>query len=255
LALPERHLGLVPAGERSENEIVIERAASIVGDALDIDALVALARPSKLQGSARPASLPPLGQRIAVARDEAFVFAYPAMLEGWRRVGAELSFFWPLGDEPPDRDADAIYLPGGYPELHAGEIATADRLMSGLRRAAAKGAAIYGECGGYMVLGEALTDADGHVHRMAGLLPLATSFAERRLHLGYRMMTLLRDGPLGKAGARFRGHEFHYATKLSASGDALFQASDSWGVDLGQTGLRRGSVFGSFMHLIDRAEA
>jgi cobyrinic acid a,c-diamide synthase len=255
LALPERHLGLIPAGERSENEMVIEHAASIAGNALDIDALVALARPSKLHGSAPPAPLPPLGQRIAVARDEAFAFAYPAMLEGWRRAGAELSFFSPLRHEPPDRDADAIYLPGGYPELHAGEITTADSVLSGLRRAAANGAAIYGECGGYMVLGEALTDADGHVHRMAGLLPLATSFAERRLHLGYRMMTLLRDAPLGKAGARFRGHEFHYATKLSANGDALFQASDSCGVDLGQTGLRHGSVFGSFMHLIDRAEA
>ena len=254
LALPERHLGLVPAGERSESEMVIERSASTVGDALDIDALVALARPSKLHGSARPIPLPPLGQRIAVARDAAFVFAYPAMLEGWRRAGAELSFFSPLADEPPDRNADAIYLPGGYPELHAGEIATAERFLGGLRRAAANGAAIYGECGGYMVLGETLTDADGQVYRMAGLLPLATSFAERRLHLGYRVMALLHDGLLGKAGMRFRGHEFHYATTLSAGGDALFAAADSCGVDLGQTGLRRGSVFGSFMHLIDRAE-
>ena len=255
LALPERHLGLVPAGERTENEMVIERAASIVGNALDIDALVALARPSKLSGGARPAPLPPLGRRIAVARDAAFVFAYPAVLEGWRRAGAELSFFSPLADEPIDRNADAIYLPGGYPELHAGEIATAERFLGGLRRAAANGAAIYGECGGYMVLGETLTDADGQVHRMAGLLPLATSFAERRLHLGYRIMTLLRGGPLGKAGARFRAHEFHYATTLSAGGEALFAATDSCGVDLGQTGLRRGSVFGLFMHLIDCAEA
>ena len=105
-----------------------------------------------------------------------------------------------------------------------------------------------------MVLGEALTDADGHVHRMAGLLPLATSFAERRLHLGYRQTTLLQDGPLGKAGMRFRGHEFHYAATLSACGDALFAAKDSSGVDLGQTGLRHGSIAGSFMHLIDHAE-
>jgi cobyrinic acid a,c-diamide synthase len=105
-----------------------------------------------------------------------------------------------------------------------------------------------------MVLGEALTDAEGHVHRMAGLLPLATSLAERRLHLGYRKITLLQNGPLGTAGMRFRGHEFHYATTLSARGDTLFAVADSCGVDFGQTGLRRGSVAGSFMHLIDRDE-
>ena len=105
-----------------------------------------------------------------------------------------------------------------------------------------------------MALGETLTASDGGVHRMAGLLPLATSFAERRLHLGYREATLLAAGPLGKAGTRFRGHEFHYATTVS-EGDAapLFAAADSCGADLGPAGLRRGSVTGSFIHLIDRA--
>ena len=254
LALAERHLGLVPAGERSDSETVIEHAAAVVSDALDVDALLALARPSTL-GSAAPAMpLMPLGQRIAVARDAAFAFSYPAVLDGWRRAGAALSFFSPLADEPPDRDADAIYLPGGYPELHAGRLAMAERFVAGLRRAAAGGTFIYGECGGYMVLGEALSDADGQTHRMAGLLPLATSFAERRLHLGYRALTLLREAPLGPARSRFRGHEFHYATTVSAAGEALFAAADSCGVDLGLAGLRHGSVAGSFMHLIDREE-
>jgi cobyrinic acid a,c-diamide synthase len=106
-----------------------------------------------------------------------------------------------------------------------------------------------------MVLGDTLTDAGGRVHRMAGLLPLATSFAERRLHLGYRKAVLLHDGPLGRAGSRFRGHEFHYATTLSAAGDApLFALADASGNDLGGGGLRRGSVIGSFIHLIDRAD-
>src|SRR5207344_592689 len=102
-----------------------------------------------------------------------------------------------------------------------------------LHRAAASDTAIYGECGGYMVLGERLTDAAGHAHRMAGLLPLATSFAGRRLHLGYRAATLLAAGPLGAAGASFRGHEFHYATTVSASADApLFALSDASGKGL-----------------------
>jgi cobyrinic acid a,c-diamide synthase len=176
------------------------------------------------------------------------------VLEGWRAQGAELSFFSPLADEPPDPAADAVYLPGGYPELHAGRLAAAERFHTGLRQAAAQGKAVYGECGGYMALGEALTDADGRVHRMAGMLPLCTSFAERRLHLGYREAVVLHDGPLGPAGSRFRGHEFHYATTLRVAGEApLFALRDALGSDLGTGGVRRGSVIGSFIHLIDRA--
>jgi cobyrinic acid a,c-diamide synthase len=236
-------------------EAIIARAAQAVAAGLDIDRLVALARPAALCGAAPIAPLPPLGQRIAVARDDAFRFAYPAILEGWRRQGAELSFFSPLADEVPGPVADAVYLPGGYPELHPGRLAAAAHFLAGLRRAAASGAAIYGECGGYMVLGETLTGAEGYAHRMAGLLPLATSFAERRLHLGYRAATLLAAGPLGAAGARFRGHEFHYAATVSASAEGpLFALSDASGKDLGPSGLRRGSVVGSFIHLIDRAD-
>ena len=256
LVLPERHLGLVPAGEHAAAETVIARAAALVGAGLGVDRLVALTRPSVLAGAAPVAPLPPLGQRIAVARDDAFLFAYPAVLEGWRGQGAELSLFSPLADEMPDPAADAIYLPGGYPELHAARLAAAGCFRAGLQQAAASGTAIYGECGGYMVLGEALTDAEGRVHRMAGLLPLATSFAERRLHLGYRAATLLGESPLGRSGARFRGHEFHYATIVSAGGDAerLFALEDASGSDLGPSGLRLGSVAGSFIHLIDRAD-
>ena len=251
LAFAERHLGLVPAGESAEAETVTEHAAAVVARSIDIEALLTLPGPSNFGDAAPVTPLPPLGQRIAIARDDAFVFAYPAVLDGWRRAGAELSFFSPLADEPPDPNADAVYLPGGYPELHAGRLAVAARCISGLHRAASAGSAIYGECGGYMVLGEALTDAEGQAHRMAGLLPLATSFAERRLHLGYRSLMLLQDGPLGLRDTRFRGHEFHYATTLLAGGEALFNAADSCGVDLGHIGLRRGSVAGSFIHLID----
>jgi cobyrinic acid a,c-diamide synthase len=188
-----------------------------------------------------------------VARDDAFVFAYPALLANWRQQGAALSFFSPLADEPPDPAADAVFLPGGYPELHAGRLAAAGHFLPGLRGAAGHGAAIYGECGGYMVLGEALTDGNGRVHRMAGLLPLTTSFAERRLHLGYRAAELIDDGALGKKGARFRGHEFHYATVTTeGAGAPLFRVADSVGADHGPSGRRRGTVAGSFIHLIDR---
>jgi len=255
LLLESRHLGLVPAGERDHLDALLERAAARIGAGLDLDELIALARPSPGSGAAPASPLPPLGRHIAVARDDAFLFTYEATLAGWRRQGAALSFFSPLANEAPASEADAIYLPGGYPELHAGRLAAATRFRDGLRKAAGAGSTVYGECGGYMMLGETLTAADGAVHAMAGLLPLRTSFAERRRHLGYRAVQLRGACRLGKAGARFRGHEFHYATIIEERGaEPLFRVSDAAARDLGCAGLRRGTVFGSFIHLIDRAE-
>ena len=254
LALRSRHLGLVPAAE-SAAAAVIDRAAAAVGAAIDVERLLAAARSASLApGDDAAVPIPPLGQRIAVARDDAFGFAYPTVLDGWRSAGAELLFFSPLAGEVPDSVADAVYLPGGYPELWPGRLAAASGFLGGLRAAAAGGKPVYGECGGYMVLGEALTDGEGRRHAMAGLLPLETSFAERRLQLGYRSTTLLADTPLGRVGSRFRGHEFHYATVVGEAGaPTLWTATDATGAELGCRGLRRGSVFGSFIHLIDAA--
>jgi cobyrinic acid a,c-diamide synthase len=255
LALPSRHLGLVPAGELAEIETVVEHAAARIGAVLDTDRLLALARPALIGGGSEAGGIPPLGQRIAVARDSGFCFAYPAVLDGWRRAGAELSFFSPLANEPPNPVADAVYLPGGYPELWADRLAQADAFFAGLRQAAAEDKPVYGECGGYMVLGESLVDAEGRRQPMAGLLPLVTSFAARRLHLGYRCATLLADTPLGPAGSGSRGHEFHYATVVRECGaDPLWSVTDAADADLGHYGLRRGAVFGSFIHLIDRSD-
>ncbi len=256
LTLPERHLGLVPAGEHQALEPFLDKAAAIVAEAIDLAALQALARPARLAGTEIDLSppLPPLGQRIAVAQDRAFGFVYPSLLEAWRDAGAEILAFSPLAGQAPAGDADAVYLPGGYPELHAGELAAAASFLDGLRAAAARNAAIFGECGGYMVLGEGLTDADGVTHAMAGLLPVETSFAERRLHLGYRVATLAGAGPLGARGAAFRGHEFHYATVVrEGPGQPLFEAKSAAGADLGPSGCVDGTVAGSFIHLIDRA--
>jgi len=254
LDAPERHLGLVQAGERADLEEFLDRAAAFVGAHVDVYALMRLARPAHLFRAA-PLSppLPPLGQRIAVAQDIAFGFAYDGVLDGWRRLGAEIVPFSPLANELPDPAADAIYLPGGYPELHAGKLAGAGRFFGGLRHAAARGATIYGECGGYMALGLGLEDADGARHAMAGLLPLETTFAQRRLSLGYRQVALAAAGPLGPVGAVYRGHEFHYAGLLGAEGaQPLFQVRDSTDRDLGLYGAQAGAVAGSFIHLIDR---
>lgn len=258
LALPERHLGLVQAGEHPALDGFLAAAADCVDAQLDTEALLDLAAPAKRAMGAGPASssaslLPPLGQRIAVAYDIAFAFAYPAVLEGWRGAGAQVSTFSPLADEAPPADADAVYLPGGYPELHAGRLAAAGRFLGGLRQAAGRNAAIYGECGGYMTLGRGLVDADGKRHAMAGLLPVETSFAKPRLHLGYRRATLAAPTVLGAAGAAMRGHEFHYATvDEEGPGAALFTVADADDTPLGQAGRVAGKVMGSFIHLIDR---
>lgn len=249
LDLPERHLGLVQAGEHGDLAAFLDHAATRIAESCDLDAIRALARPLARSGAA--ATLPPPGQRVAIARDIAFAFAYPHLLTGWQAQGAELSFFSPLADEAPDAQCDAVYLPGGYPELHAARIAAAGSFRAGMHAAAARGALIYGECGGYMVLGDELTDTDGTRHPMLGLLPLETSFATRRRQLGYRRLFAFAGAPWQ---GQLAGHEFHYATIVQeGQAERLFQARDALGALVGDVGLRVGRVSGSFIHLIDRA--
>ncbi|MDA0219213.1 MAG: cobyrinate a,c-diamide synthase [Proteobacteria bacterium] len=256
LVLAERHLGLVQAIERPRLDAFLDAAADLVARHVDLDLLAGLARLPELGAPMPPpAPIAPLGQRIAVARDAAFAFVYPAVLDAWRRAGAEILPFSPLADEAPDAGVDAVYLPGGYPELHAARLEAADVFMTGLRDAAARNAAIFGECGGFMVLGEELIDAEGEHHRMAGLLAVATSIGAPRLHLGYRRFTLAHDGPLGRGGDVFRGHEFHYARLVRQRGTPLFHASDAAGRYFGPFGAVVGRVCGSFLHVIDRESA
>ncbi|MHA7971014.1 cobyrinate a,c-diamide synthase [Rhizobium sp. CAU 1783] len=249
LHLPERHLGLVQAGEHAELEAFIERAAAAVAAGFDLDALVSAAGVLRPVGKDRVAVLPPFGRRIAIARDMAFAFCYEHLLSGWRGEGAEITFFSPLADEAPVLDADAVYLPGGYPELHAGQLSAAENFRAGMLSAAGRGARIYGECGGYMTLGEAIIDGEGNSHPMLGLLPVVTSYAARKRHLGYRRLRPVDDSFFSMP---LTAHEFHYASIVSeGKADRLFRAEDALGLSLGEVGLRRGTVAGSYMHLID----
>lgn len=261
LNLPDRHLGLIQAVEHANLENFLNLAASLVEKNIDIDAFLSLAQPLKLSGDVTSYPIAPLGQRIAIADDEAFSFRYQITLNGWKSQGAELCFFSPLDDQAPPRDADAVYLPGGYPELHCYRLASSKKFMHGLRQAEERGAMIFGECGGYMVLGKGLIDVEGKCHAMAGLLPLETSFAKRKLHLGYREVEIDAKaargsgGILGSPGQRFRGHEFHYATIHGQSaGNPLFHSYDAAGNKLGTAGLANGRVLGSFIHLIDQKD-
>lgn len=253
LALPERHLGLVQAVEHGDLAARLERLAEMAESHLDLDAIQALAVPPRLSATQAQAAMQPPGQRIALAQDAAFSFVYPHILAGWRQSGAEIATFSPLADEAPPDSCDSCWLPGGYPELHAGRLAEAERFRSGLATFATT-RPVHGECGGYMVLGESLEDTDGVSHRMAGLLSHATSFARPKLHLGYREARLLAGGPLGKAGTRLRGHEFHYAALVETGDDEPFvELADGQGESLGTAGGRRGQVTGTFFHAIAKS--
>jgi cobyrinic acid a,c-diamide synthase len=249
IALPDRHLGLVQAADTDDLEAKLAGLRDFVAQHADLDAIRSLARPART-ASGRNVALRPPGQRIAVARDPAFSFMYPHLMSGWRDAGAEIGFFSPLQDEPPPSNADACWLPGGYPELHAGRLAHADRFLNGLRRFAEE-RPVHGECGGYMTLGASLTDAAGVAHPMAGLLSVETSFFERRMTLGYRRATLAENCALGARGQVLLGHEFHYATIASAGDDAHFATTtDAYDGPAENAGSRRGRVTGSFFHVI-----
>lgn len=252
VALPERHLGLVQAQELGALPALLDALAEMGERHLDLDAILAAATPATLAtfAHAPAARLPPPGQRIALAQDAAFSFIYPHVLAGWRAQGAEIVAFSPLTDAPPPQDCDACWLPGGYPELHAARLGAASVFRDGLARFA-RTRPVHGECGGHMALGMSLEDAEGVTHPMAGLLGHATSFARRRMNLGYRAATLLADCAIGRAGATLRGHEFHYARTTDPGHDApLASLSDAAGRALGDAGGVRGRVSGSFFHAI-----
>jgi len=247
LTLPERHLGLIQAVEHPDLEAAISGYAEFLREHVDLDALRSAAAGVPVETSGH---LPkPPAQRIALARDAAFSFTYPHLLAGWRAAGAEILPFSPLADEAPDATADLVWLPGGYPELHAAQLASAGHFLSGLRHHA-QTRPVHGECGGYMALGAALIDKEGNRHEMAGLLGLVTSYEKRKFHLGYRRAVLQTTMPGFEPGQGLRGHEFHYSTILEEPDAALADVFDADGNPVPETGSRRGHVTGTFFHLI-----
>jgi len=253
LSLPERHLGLVQASEHGDIEARLAFLADLAERHLDLDGIVTLAASPRIAPGHSAAAIRPPGMRIALAQDDAFTFIYPHLIEGWRRERAEIITFSPLADEAPPETCDVCWLPGGYPELHAGRLASAHHFRESLARFATT-RPVHGECGGYMVLGESLEDGDGVSHAMTGLLGHATSFAQRKLHLGYREARLLANSPLGTEGSCVRGHEFHYATLTATGNDSPFaELADGQGRPLGMTGGQRGNVTGTFFHAIAAA--
>jgi cobyrinic acid a,c-diamide synthase len=251
IEMPERHLGLVQAQEHHALDHILSEAARFVADHVDLPRLRAAARATRPM-MASPRRTRPPGQRIALARDAAFSFVYPHVLDSWRSAGAEILPFSPLADQAPDPQADICWLPGGYPELHAGTLAAARRFRAGLR-AFAETRPVHGECGGYMAMGAGLTDKEGQRHEMAGLLGLVTSYQKRKMHLGYRLAELLAPVPGHATGDRLRGHEFHYSTIIDQPDTPLAKVFDANGAEVAETGSRRGQATGTFFHMIAEA--
>ena len=197
--LPARHLGLLPAAEIDDLDALLDDLA----DALARTSASDLPAPVSFADVAPPVLAPLLaGRRIAIARDAAHSFIYPANLDTLHALGAELAFFSPLvGDALPP--CDAVWLPGGYPELHAATLVAQRPLWSALAAHVAAGKPLLAEGGGMMSLFETLTERDGTCHRLAGLLPGGTAMQARLAGLGMQAVTL-PEGPL-------RGHTFHYS--------------------------------------------
>ena len=257
LAIASRHLGLVPAGENVEAETLIARAAAQIAEIRH--------RPATRAGAAcDAASRPPahracrrLGQRIAVARDDCLSLRLPSGAGGLAAAGRGNLVLLAAGQ----RDASAgspmrSTCPAATPSCMPARLAAAPHFLGALREAAARGKTIYGECGGYMVMGETLTDARGETHRMAGLLPLHTSFAEppppSRLPGRDAAGADTCSGATRRAFAATNSTTRASSRKATPTRSSRFQTRAA--TISGMPGLRRGRVAGSFIHLIDEAD-
>lgn len=261
LTLPERHLGLVPTAEAGAWQAFVERAATVVAQQLDLTALwqAVADRPTPVVSATAariPSSTLTAQPRLAVAEDAAFSFLYPENLELLREAGAELVSFSPLRDPALPPGTQALYLCGGFPELYAAELAYNRALHRDLRAAAAHGLPIYAECGGLMVLTEAIIDQAGVRHPMAGVLPGVTTMTSR-LTMGYRRLRAQSDTWLWRKDEEIRGHEFHYSTwtERPATLAPLYQllpwkeAADAPAQAAQGEGVCAGNVIASYTHL------
>ncbi len=246
LGLPSRHLGLVTAQDHGLGANELTRLADWLEAGVNLEALLGGLRPVAIPETPDPVKVP-LGApvRIAVARDSAFCFYYPENLESLEQAGAELVFFSPLEGKALPEGIDGLYLGGGYPELHVETLAAHSALLGELKAQAEAGLPIYAECGGFMLLCEAI---DGQ--RLAGVFPSEARMLPKRRALGYRQVELMQDCLLGPAGTVLRGHEFHYSdAEMPASVERIYRLSRRGDAGLPAEGYAVGNVLGSYVHL------
>jgi cobyrinic acid a,c-diamide synthase len=241
LEIPERHLGLHLGEEAPVDDDALDEAAESVhvGELLDLVAEPPRPEPEPIR--------PRTDARVAVARDAAFAFCYPATLERLRER-ASVACFSPLaGEDLPE--CDGVYLPGGYPELHAADLASAPALGS-IADIAAEGLPVFGECGGLMSLSESLTTVDGETHAMAGVLPARVRMHERYRALDHTELRARERTPVLNEGARVRGHEFHYSSaEVAPDSHFAFDVLRGRGIDGEHDGLLEHRTLGTYGHV------
>jgi cobyrinic acid a,c-diamide synthase len=260
LQIPERHLGLVPGSEHRDPGSLITGIADAVAERFDLGAISELARTA---GALSETPMTPAVARresgvgrpiIAVARDDAFCFYYPENLELLMEAGADIEFFSPLQGEQPAANAAGVYLGGGYPELHAAQLAANVGLWQALKTLRLRDAPIYAECGGFMALTQGLIDREGRRWPMAGLIPGEARMTDKLAALGYRHATALRRNLLADGGDVLRGHEFRYSTWICdepvAEEDTAWHVRGSRVPALADSGgFMSGNLLASYIHI------
>ncbi len=253
VALPARHLGLVPAQENAPQDERWQKLAQQLEETVNIDLLLNLSRLNSLpQGEAPviPDAALADGLTLALAEDEAFNFYYPDNLELLEQAGVKIQRFSPLHDTKLP-DCQMIWLGGGYPEVHGAKLAANIKMRESLQKAHQQRIPLYAECGGLMYLGESLTDGNGETHAMCGVLPGHSQMGKRLTRFGYCEATALHDTLLAKKGETLRGHEFHYSDfsgSLPAALDCC-KWRDGVAISRWQGGFQHHATFASYLHV------
>lgn len=254
IELPERHLGLVPAAESGDLPACIEGIRLQVEQTMDIDGLIRLAGetagvPGPPPGSLFPDTAVPERAVIGVARDEAFNFYYEDNLDLLAAWGARLVPVSPVHDTSLPPDIAGMYIGGGFPEVFARELAGNCLFKADIAKAAANGMPIYAECGGLMYISEGIIDGSGERHEMAGLIPCWSVMQRRLVQMGYVVAEAIQDSIIATRGQRLRGHEFHWSTLTSSSGEPAYRKIEPEEQLEGAVAGPRGNVLGSYLHL------
>ncbi|MEA5113111.1 MAG: cobyrinate a,c-diamide synthase [Geobacteraceae bacterium] len=250
LTIPSRHLGLVTAGENPLQGEFLDRLAETVEKYLDVEGILSLAdRWGQTLTLDKHVQCQGLTPKIAVACDEAFCFVYEDNLRLLRDAGAEIVRFSPLANAGLPAGIDGIYLPGGYPELHAETLAANVTMKTAIREAVEKGMPVYAECGGFIYLTRGLSRGQA-LTPFVGIFPVSARMLPRRKALGYREVELLDDAVIGRKGAIARGHEFHYSeTEHMPNGVTRLYRVRKYGSDIGTEGYRYKNCLGSYIHI------
>jgi len=250
--LPGRHLGLVTSDDHPSSREAVETAGRIVASSVDLDAVLKIARRDSLPVEFPDPEIVATGRGagcVAVARDQAFCFYYPENLEALEFLGANLEYFSPVNGEGLPTGCDAVYLGGGFPELHAEDLASNTRFFRDLRYGVDHGMPVYAECGGLMVLSRKLW-VDGKAFSMAGILDLEIEQTKRPHGHGYSRGCVKKDTPWYPKGTELCGHEFHYSRVISGSdvGKTVVELDRGRGVASGRDGVVKDRVWASYLH-------